>query len=80
VDCSLREYAITVRNHGRSAGRCRVMAITTKVKRIFRRRRPFSIPREPGKGEFGDGPGGVREPRNPKGNPPADAIQIPEPR
>jgi hypothetical protein len=57
------------------------MAITTKVKRAFRRRRTREFRREPGKGELGGGPdGGVREPRNPKGGPPEDAIQIAEPR
>jgi hypothetical protein len=57
------------------------MAIKTKVKHVFRRRRVREIPREPGRGDFGGGPdGGVREPRDPKGNPPADAVARPEPR
>lgn len=57
------------------------MAIKTRVKHALRRRRFRQIPREPGKGDFGGGPdGGVREPRNPKGSPPADAVARPEPR
>jgi hypothetical protein len=59
------------------------MGISTKVKRVFRRRSLSRIPREPGRGDpgWGSGPeGGVREPRNPQGNPPADAISLPEPK
>ena len=33
----------------------------------------------PGWGEQDGGPGGVREPRRPKGNPPAGAMALPEP-
>ena len=57
------------------------MAIKTKVKHVFRRRRVREFPHEPGKGDLGGGPdGGVREPRTPKGSQPADAVAQPEPR
>ena len=57
------------------------MGISTKVKRVFRRRTRLTLhgpgPYDPG---WDPGPdGGVREPRNPQGNPPADAIQLAEP-
>jgi hypothetical protein len=61
------------------------MGIKTKVKHALRNRRATPARRrEPGKWEFPDsdgyGDGGVREPRRPKGGPPADTISLPEPR
>jgi hypothetical protein len=57
------------------------MGFSTKVKRVFRRRTLLTVHREPGRGDPGWGPeGGVREPRNPQGNPPVDSIQLPEPK
>lgn len=57
------------------------MGIKTKVKRVLRNRNLAKVPRvrEPGKGDWPD-EGGVREPRRPKDQPPADAMQLPEPK